>query len=197
MAAYLRIREVLQCDVELRGWRPDAETPNDGWSGLGRLVPPVRWGGWQGRYVAFDHERLNIFALEPGEHGFESLPDRVGDRFCEDGQQNSIHGEDSLVRIDRPSVTEHGVVNAAVTAQREDGRAEQVAGDLLAFAVEEAVGMPENEVEFAGVVVGERQRASGRRGGTVCRSADPKETRRRGRSSRPARGGGSAPRLVG
>ncbi|MGW4728700.1 hypothetical protein ACWEQC_05880 [Streptomyces shenzhenensis] len=117
--------------------------------------------------VAFDHKALNILALEPGEHGFEPLPDRVGDRICERGQQYAIHGEDSLARVVRPSVSGHGVVEATVTAQRQDGRPEQVASHLLAVAVEEAVGPPENEVEFAGVVVGKGERdhgASGLRG---------------------------------
>ncbi|MFF7264611.1 hypothetical protein ACFZCL_30640 [Streptomyces sp. NPDC008159] len=48
-------------------------------------------------------------------------------------------------------------MEAAVAAQRQYSRAEQVSGDFLAVAVEEAVGLAEDEVEFAGVVVIERQ----------------------------------------
>ncbi|MFJ6636416.1 hypothetical protein ACIQMR_34340 [Streptomyces sp. NPDC091376] len=95
--------------------------------------------------------------LETGEYGFQSLPDRVDDGLRECRQEGRRHGEDCLGRGVRPSVTGNGVVEAAVAAQRQYSRAEQVSGDFLAVAVEEAVGLAEDEVEFAGVVVIERQ----------------------------------------
>ncbi|UXY34427.1 hypothetical protein [Streptomyces albidocamelliae] len=49
------------------------------------------------------------------------------------------------------------MVEAAVAAQRQYSPAEQVSGDFLAVAVEEAAVLAEDEVEFAGVVVIERQ----------------------------------------
>jgi fructose-1,6-bisphosphatase/sedoheptulose 1,7-bisphosphatase-like protein len=45
------------------------------------------------------------------------------------------------------------VVEAAVAAQRQYSRAEEITGDFLAVAFEEAVRMSEDEVKFAGVVV--------------------------------------------
>ncbi|MFK0174266.1 hypothetical protein ACIQU5_36455 [Streptomyces sp. NPDC090306] len=46
---------------------------------------------------------------------------------------------------------------AAVAAQCQYSRAKQVSGDFLAVTVEEAVDLSEDEVEFAGVIVIERQ----------------------------------------
>jgi len=119
----------------------------------GCLVAPADCDSGQLRGSLLDHQGLDIPASVVGQDGAKRLPDAAGDLGGELRPEPGVRGQDGLVGGVGPVVSGGGVEVAAVPAQGQGGAQDQVLGVGVPVLAEQVVGLAEDDIEFAGVVV--------------------------------------------